>query len=126
MLQPLDLQQRVSLEADSALVQETWNALGNLVVDTEIDQLIGREFYSGFSEQDALEELQAVANTSGWPNPPDFSLLPQRVREKQPYLNAVIFEIQMISKSVSKFYKHLFTMSVAERYAQSLEIMSTG
>lgn len=125
-LQPLDPEQQASLEADFNLVQETRKALGDLVVDTEIDQLIGGGTYSGFNAQDILKEHQAVASLSGWPNPPDFLSLPQRVWEKQVYLNSIILEIQMGSAGASRFYKHLFSIGAAERYLQSLEVMSAG
>jgi hypothetical protein len=125
-LQVLDPEQQASLEADFNLVQETWKALGDLVVDTEVDQLIGCGAYSGFDAQDTLREHQAVASLSGWPNPPDFLSLPQRVQEKQVYLDSIILEIQMGSAGISRFYKHLFSMGAGERYLQSLEIMSAG
>ena len=128
ILQPLSEGQRASLEADLTLVHDTRKALGNLVVDHDsgINQLVEHNKYSQFNAHDTLEQLQAVANSSGWPNPPDFSSLPQRVQEKQVYLDSIIFEIQMATVGISRFYTRLFSMTARERYLRSSEIMSTG
>ena len=74
-LHPLDPEQRLLLEADSNLIQETRKTLGSLVVEDEIDQLVGSKTYSAFNVEDEIKGLQAIASLAGWPNPPDFSSL---------------------------------------------------
>ena len=116
ILQPLSEGQQASLEANLMLVHDTQKALGNLVVDHDsgINQLVERNTYSWFNAHDTLKKLQAVANSSGWPNPPDFSSLPQRVWEKQIYLGSIIFEIQMASAGILRFYTRRFSMTATE------------
>jgi hypothetical protein len=125
-LHPLDQEQRLLLEANSNLIQETRKTLGNIAVEDEIDQLVGSKTYSGFNAEDEIRELQAIASLAGWPNPPNFSSLQGRVWEKQCYLDSIILEIQMATADASRFYKYLFSMGAAKWHLQSLEIMSTG
>ena len=87
--------------------------------------LIGHNAYSDFCAQHVLEELTPVAKLRGWPYPPDFSALPQRVREKEGFLNAVMIGITT-GVEVSKFHSDLLSMNNKQRYDQSLNIISAG
>jgi hypothetical protein len=87
--------------------------------------LVGHNAYSHFCAQHTLEELTPVARSHGWPYPPDFSTLPQRIKDKKGFLDAVIIGI-MTNVDVSTFYFDLLAMNDKQRYNRSLNIISAG
>lgn len=87
--------------------------------------LIGHGAYSDFCAQHILEELTPVARLHRWPYPPDFSALPQRIKGKNGFLDAVIVGI-MTSVDISTFYSNLLVMDDKQRYNKSLDIISAG
>ena len=87
--------------------------------------LIGPDVYSNFCAQHVLEELTPVAQLHGWPYPPDFSTLPQRIKDKRGFLDAVIIGTTT-GVDVSTFFLNLLTMNDKQRYSQSLDIISAG
>jgi len=87
--------------------------------------VIGHDAYSDFCAQHMLEELIPVARVCGWPYPPDFSVLPQRIKDKNGFLDAVIMG-NTTGVDISTFYSKLLAMDDKQRYNQSLNIISAG
>ena len=87
--------------------------------------LVGPNVYSDFCARHILEELTPVAKSHGWPYPPDFPGLSQRIKDKRGFLDAVIIGI-MTGVDITTFYSNLLRMNDKQRYDQSLNIISAG
>ena len=87
--------------------------------------LVGHTIYSDFCAQHILEDLAVVARSHGWPYPPDFSTLSQRVKDKEGFLSAVTIG-SMTGMEISEFYSDLLAMDQKKRHQQSLSVISAG
>ena len=87
--------------------------------------LIGPNVYSGFCAQHVLEELTPIAKSHGWPYPPDFSTLPQRIKDKRGFLDAVIIRTTT-GVNLSPFYSNLLAMDNRKRLDRSFDVISAG
>ena len=87
--------------------------------------LRGHQVYSNFCSQHRLEELLIVAKAAGWPYPPDFVKLRDRIHSKGVNINAFILGIREGVRT-SRFYSEVLRMSGEQRREQSQDIVAAG
>ena len=110
---------------NSEYIQENTESDPTLENPNARRSLRGHQVYSDFCSRHRLEKLLPNAEAAGWPYPPNFTNLQDRVRLKGSYISGLTTGIQTGSER-PRFYLEVLAMSERQRREQAQDIVAAG